>query len=200
MRVMPQPVDTEPDSGAGQPAGTPDVPAGPARRRRRHAGVRDIVTGLREAVIFCIVGMVLVAVAPMLLRWPTTVVVSGSMAPIIQPGDVIAAAPAPSGKSRPVEPGAIVLVADPADPDRLVLHRLVRYDRDDRMILKGDANQTADSTPVPIENLKGVARLRVPFIGLPSYWIDNGRYLPVLAAAGLLLATFLWRPDRPPAR
>ena len=40
---------------------------------------------------------------------------------------------------------------------------------------KGDANESADSTIVPVGNVYGVARLLVPYAGLPKAWFDNGQ-------------------------
>ncbi|WP_157432785.1 MULTISPECIES: S24/S26 family peptidase [unclassified Actinoplanes] len=141
--------------------------------------------------------MLLISVAPALLGWKPTVVVSGSMLPTIRPGDVVVAAPVPDDPRSRVKPGRVVLVDDPALPDELLMHRLMRYDTDGRMILKGDANASPDSTPVTLESLRGVPRLRVPFIGLPFLWVQQGRFVPVVAAGFLLLFLVVWQPRRP---
>ncbi|MBU2666329.1 signal peptidase I [Actinoplanes bogorensis] len=147
----------------------------------------------RDAALACIVGLLLVSMAPVLLGWKSTVVVSGSMMPRIRPGDVIsAAAPPPTH----VEVGTVVLVNDPAHPGELLMHRVIRLDEAGRMITKGDANPTADSTPVPMDHLVGIPRIRIPYIGLPYLWIRQGRYVPVVAAAILLLTLLLWQPRR----
>ncbi|MCY1140066.1 signal peptidase I [Actinoplanes sp. Pm04-4] len=138
----------------------------------------------------CTLGLLLVSVAPVLVGWKSTVVVSGSMMPKIRPGDVVSAAPPPDK----VTAGTVVLVDDPAHPGELLMHRVIRFDDAGSMITKGDANQTADTTPVPMANLVGVPRIRIPWIGLPYLWIRQGRYLPVIAAGILLLALMLWRP------
>jgi signal peptidase I len=111
-------------------------------------------------VVTCIFAMVVVSVAPVLLGWKTTVVVSGSMMPSIRPGDVIVAAPLPKNALTRVQPGEDVLVDNPVHPGELLLHRFLRYDAQGRMILKGDANQSADSTPVPVDNLRGIPRVQ----------------------------------------
>ena len=163
-------------------------------RQRTRTQARWLVLDTRDAVVACIVGLLLVSLAPVLMGWKTTVVVSGSMMPRIQPGDVISAAPPP----LEVETGTIVLVDDPAHPGELLMHRVIRFDETGHMITKGDANPTADSTPVPMANLVGVPRVRIPYIGLPYLWIRQGRYMPVGAAAVLLLTLLLWQP--PPRR
>jgi signal peptidase len=161
---------------------------------RVQSQARWLLLDAREALVACIVGLLLVSVAPVLLGWKPTVVVSGSMMPSIRPGDVISAAPPPDR----VKPGTVVLVENPAHPGELLMHRVIRFDDAGRMITKGDANQTADTTPVPMANLVGIPRMRIPWIGLPYLWIRQGRYLPVIAAGILLLTLLLWRPPRPP--
>ena len=138
--------------------------------------------------------MALLAFAPALIGWHCTVVVSGSMTPGIQPGDIVVAKPVAYSTRRRLAPGAVVLVDNPASPGRLLIHRLVEYDKAGQMILKGDANPASDSTPVPIQNLKGVGKLRIPYIGLPYFWVKERRYLPVAAVAVLLLVVMAWRP------
>ena len=165
-----------------------------ARRGRRAPNRGGMGVGVllaaRDAVVASIVGLLMVSIAPVLLGWHTTVVVSGSMAPQIEPGDVIAAAPT----SRSPRPGTIVLVDDPARPGDLLMHRLVRYDPEGRMILKGDANEAPDSTPVNPGSLRGVPRLRIPLIGLPYVWIRQGLVVPAVAAVVLLLLIVVWEP------
>jgi signal peptidase len=159
---------------------------------RVRSQARWLLLDAREALVACLIGMLLASVVPVLLGWKSTVVVSGSMMPRIRPGDVITAAPAPDR----VKVGTVVLVDDPAHPGELLMHRVIRFDDADRMITKGDANQTADTTPVPMANLVGIPRIRIPYIGLPYLWIRQGRYVPVVAAGILVLALLLWRPRR----
>jgi signal peptidase len=163
---------------------------------RAQSQARWLPLDARDALVACVVGLLLVSVAPVLLGWKSTVVVSGSMMPRIRPGDVVSAAPPPHS----VKTGTVVLVNDPAHPGELLMHRVVRFDDAGRMITKGDANQTADTTPVPMANLVGIPRIRIPYIGLPYLGIRQGRDLPVVAAGILLLALLFWRPrDRPPS-
>ena len=190
MRALPK----HSRSGISRPAGR-----GP-RRQQWRVRVVDVLSEARDAVVACIIGMLLLSVAPVLVGWKTTVVVSGSMAPAIRPGDVIAAGPAPDNVRSAVRPGRVVLVDDPVRPGELLLHRLVRYDEQGRMILKGDANVAVDSTPVSVESLRGLPRLRVPAVGLPFLWVRHGRFLPAIAAGFLLLLLVAWQPPPPRQR
>ncbi|MET0422826.1 MAG: signal peptidase I [Actinoplanes sp.] len=171
------------------PAGFQIVATG--RGERARAALAEVVMGLRQAVLTCVAGMLLLSVAPAVLGWVPTVVVSGSMLPGIRPGDVVTAVPT---DRKQVPRGTVVLVDDPVRPDDLLLHRLVDYDAAGNMITKGDANAARDSTPVPADSLRGVARMRVPYIGLPYFWFREHRYVPVVATVVLLLALILWHP------
>jgi signal peptidase len=158
------------------------------------SGGSTLLGGVRGALVAGAVGLVLWSVAPVVFGWTTTVVVSGSMAPAIQAGDVVAVAPVAREEAGRLAPGTVILIDDPSRPGMRLLHRLVEYDDSGRMITKGDANAVADSTPVPVENLSGVARLRVPMVGRPMLWLQQGQYVPVAALGTLLGIVVLWRP------
>lgn len=139
---------------------------------------------LATSVLCVIVGLTAVSALPALLGWRTTVVMSGSMEPGIRTGDVVATQPVDPGV---VIPGQVVLVRDPGQPDHLLMHRLVSIDADGKLVTKGDANRDQDSTPVEPADLLGLPRLRVPFIGLPIVWLQQGR----TALAGVSLIGML---------
>jgi len=169
----------------------------PGRGGGVQSGAAALLAAGRAAAIAAAAGLVLCSVVPVAVGWTTTVVVSGSMAPAIQAGDVVAVAPVPPAQAGRLAPGTVVLVTDPGRGTRL-LHRLVKYDDAGRMITRGDANTVNDSTPVPVENLHGVARMRIPAIGRPMLWIKEGRYVPVAALGTLLGIMVLWRPAAGP--
>lgn len=162
-----------------------------------------LVSSTARAVLLLLAALLLVSITPALAGWHPTVVQTGSMQPALRPGDVVVARPMSAGRLRP---GQVVLVTDPDRPGRLRLHRLVQRDPAGNLILRGDANPAADSSPVAPTAVHGVAVLRVPAIGLPMLWLRQGRYPPV-GMLGMLLAGLLWvatryRPEPPdvPAR
>jgi signal peptidase I len=167
--------------------------AEPLSRTVRARGLTALVA-VRRAVLAAATGLIVCSVVPAAVGWTTTVVVSGSMAPAVDIGDVVSASPVSAADARRLPPGTVVLVEDPANPGTLLLHRLVGYTADNRLITKGDANAVADSAAVPAENVRGRARLRIPGLGLPVVWWRHGMYAPV-AALGILGAIALfWRP------
>ncbi|MBW4041121.1 MAG: hypothetical protein HIU86_03195 [Acidobacteria bacterium] len=89
-----------------------------------------------------------------------------------------------------LSPGQVLLVDDPDHPGRLRLHRLVEIGQDGRLITNGDANRNEESSPVQVTALHGAAFLRIPYAGLPAYWICTGQVAPLVtsvALVGLLL-------------
>lgn len=133
------------------------------------------------------------AIAPAALGCRAVVVVSGSMHPQVWVGDVLVTRPL--GHQLPRR-GQVLLVDDPTHPGRLVSHRLVRINPDGTLMLKGDANPSPDSTPVPPSAVHGVAVLRVPLIGMPTIWRAQQQTLP-LAATTLLALSAGWMGLRP---
>jgi signal peptidase I len=164
----------------------------------RGAGLVHPLYQARGAVRALLVGLLVCSVLPVLFGWRVTVVVSGSMTPAVRVGDVVAAAPVAAGDVPKLAVGTVILVADPGHPGRLLLHRLVAFNPDGTLVTKGDANAVRDGLPVPPAAVRGVAKVRVPMIGLPKVWASDGNLLPLLALG--ILGMALLAPRRAPAR
>lgn len=124
------------------------------------------------------------AAVPAAWGWQPTSVMTASMSPAIQVGDVVV--------SRPVEvsalsPGRVVLADDPDHPERRRLHRIDGVRPDGQLVTKGDANPAVDSSPLRPEAVQGVGFLRVPLVGWPVVWARSGDGAALaLTGAGLL--------------
>lgn len=145
-------------------------------------------------------GLLLIALAPVALGLRSTVVLTGSMRPGIQPGDVVLSSEVPTSMLRP---GQVLLVDNPAHAGAYLMHRYERPGPGGTIITRGDANRTEDSTPVPARNVRGVPRIRVPVVGLPVVWLRFGAPAVVTYVGGalalLLLLALLSRGSRRPA-
>lgn len=151
--------------------------------------VRHAVALCARSVLATVAGLLVWTVLPMALGWQPAVVLSGSMEPAIRTGDVVLTREVPAAQLRPGQ----VLLADGADGRRL-LHRFDSTADDGGLILRGDANEEPDSSPVAAEAVHGVGVLRVPWVGLPYVWVAQGRYLPVVLSALGLAALLLLAP------
>lgn len=173
------------------------MPTAITTRQRRCVGdlPRLLLAVTARTVLWSVLLLALWSVLPTFMGWQVTTVVSGSMAPAIRTGDVVAAMP--TGPDA-VTPGRVLLVEDPDHDDRLRLHRLQRVEQDGSLRLRGDANPSADRTTVAPDAVLGIGILRFPGVGLPRVWIGEQAWSNLIAvgfaaAAALLLARF----DRP---
>jgi signal peptidase I len=128
--------------------------------------------------------------APQLIGWQPRVVLTGSMLPVIQPGDVSVIGPAVPGPVT-LPKGRVVLVRDESMTSGFYLHRVVRYDVSGRLVTKGDANSTPDTQHVAPDAVRGQLRLVVPLVGRPVVWLQNGDYLPIVLVVGATWATLV---------
>jgi signal peptidase I len=143
-------------------------------------------TGLRcgsVAVAGTVLGLAFWSLVPITLGLRADVVMSGSMSPQLRPGDVVLS----QDTRTPPRTGQVIVFADPTHPGRTLVHRVVERHGDGTVTTRGDANPVADPAPVRASAVLGLARLRVPWIGLPAYWLHQRQYLPLLAAAVLVV-------------
>lgn len=119
-------------------------------------------------------------------------VISGSMSPKYNVGDLIYV--------KEVDPSRIE-VGDPItfiQDESLVVatHRVVEIDTENQVFYtKGDANDVVDASPVHFKNVIGVPKFSVPLLGYVSDYIQSppGTYVAIGAGVGLLVLLFL--PD-----
>lgn len=140
-------------------------------------------------------GLMVWAALPLAIGWSAHAVATGSMTPQIEVGDLLVA---DRTSAADVAVGEVVLFKDPAEPTRILSHRVAKINDDGSLVTKGDANPSADLMPVPTQNVIGVAKLRIPWMGLPAVWFGSGRYgMVLLTLIGLIGATALavW-PDK----
>ncbi len=129
-----------------------------------------------------VISLALLALAPTAFGFQSVVVASGSMAPALRASDVVVLDDVDD--SLPV--GAVV---DFQVGGERRIHRIVeRVGSGYRT--KGDANPTADGELVAVDQINGVGVMVVPFIGVPSLWLDGERWfnlavlVAVIGAAG----------------
>jgi signal peptidase I len=169
-------------------------------RRTQHerSSPWQVVTwGLARFLIIGTSTLMGLAICPYALGCRSVAVVSGSMSPEVMIGDVLVTRPLGSQLPRR---GQVLVVTDPVHPERQVSHRLVRVNADGTLVLKGDANLSSDSTPVQRSAVRGVAILRVPFIGWPSVWAQRGQGLPLAATALMGIGAGTLGRSRTPGR
>ena len=125
---------------------------------------------------------------PSVLGYSHLVVISGSMQPAVDVGDLLVI-----HREDSYDPGDIVTFED---GNSLVTHRLLRVEGD-HAITKGDANNTEDK-PLPLSGLLGKTVLRVPKIGHAILYLRSQQGLLSLTAMVVLLIAIplIFRQDK----
>ncbi len=95
------------------------------------------------------------------------VVISGSMEPSINIGDLVLTVPLKHGLPKIGEVIAYSLHG------KIVLHRVIAYGPGDTIITKGDANNAPDPHPVKLKNIIGVLKLHIPYVGVPMIYLSK---------------------------
>ncbi len=159
--------------------------------------------GLALAVLL----LLAVGVGPHTGRYQTLTVLSGSMHPTFNAGDVVVATPEPVDL---LTVGQVIVYTEPVAGHATVSHRVVWLQPEGTGVLihtRGDANPVEDPWTARLDG-PTVWRVRfaVPRLGFFLLWLRHhplrlfGPYLIGLVAAAWLVIR-IWRPNRrPPAR
>lgn len=135
-------------------------------------------------MVTALAGLVLVATAlPLVMGWDRVVLTSGSMVPLIEPGDVILV----SDIEHPIQPGTVITFKNPNKPGSLITHRVMEVRPDGSYRTKGDANPQPDVSPVSRDMVIGKGTLLVPSIGLLAVWAQKGHGILAAAAAAIVI-------------
>lgn len=175
---------------------------------RQRAPLEDLAAPARKAVsvaasVLLTVGVIvflLLAIGPRLMGYQTATMLTGSMAPQINPGDVVVTAPIPAAAVRA---GDVITYAIPVEDHRIETHRVVEVLPGEggrtAVRTKGDANAGADPWTATLQGDtvyrqvavipqlgNGIRALREPPVRIALMY-----GAPVLLVAGLLSA--IWR-------
>jgi len=183
---------------ASQPRITPRIPPAP-RRVARWLGKALVNLTLLAAVA----GFLGLAVGPHVFGYRTMTMLTGSMAPLINPGDVTIVTPLPATE---VKPGMIISYHIPVDDHRVVSHRVVDVTHTPEGAIavqtKGDANPGNDPWTATLQGdtvyqVRGV----VPALGTAIRFLRTPVLqkvllygMPTLLAGWVLVS--LWAPRK----
>ena len=172
----------------------------PATTPGRPVTARKWLSTVLLALAFC--ALAVAAYQVKTGQWHATPVLSGSMRPGLQPGDVVVTERVPISDLHVRD---VIVFYPPNQTARQTVHRIVKLTvkgGTTSITTWGDANAVADPL---VSSLKGATAYRivrlVPLLGYPAVWLQNGeRGLLVIGLGVILLiiggATLL-RPARP---
>lgn len=151
-------------------------------------------------VLGLVAGFVLLVMGPVLLGWRPYTVLTGSMRPSIDPGDVVMAQPVPAAN---IKIDDVVTFNDPTRNNDLVTHRvksLIVKDGTLNVQTRGDANNTPESWSVPVDGRVGRVVFVIPKVGHVGQVLRTpaGILLAVvfpIVAIGLLTVRKIWTAE-----
>lgn len=118
-------------------------------------------------------------------------VMSGSMSPAIETGDVVVSRPVPPLEIRR---GDVITFRDPTDSERLITHRVKEIQitgGEARFVTKGDANNSAERWAVAADGEVGLVVYRLPKLGYALAWLGHPlAKLLLVALPALLLGAY----------
>ena len=145
-------------------------------------------TGLVGLVVLCAVFLM----GSRLLGFQVFNVISGSMEPTYNVGDLIYVKEVNPYDIEVGTPITFVL------NEELVVatHRVIEVDEENQhFYTKGDANDTADSSPVHFNNVIGVPQFSIPLLGYVSDFIQNPPGMYITVGVGFILILIVFLPD-----
>ena len=128
-------------------------------RRRRH-----LVAPVAAVAVALLLPLAILLGTAWLFGWRFQPVETNSMAPGYPAGSLAVVQPIDVGE---VEPGMVIVFADPQDPGRLIAHRVVKQLTGDPPAFqtKGDANAATDPFPVSAASVRGKVTWAVAGLG-----------------------------------
>jgi signal peptidase len=157
------------------------------------------------ALVLAVAAFVLLAVGPRLFGYQTSTMLTGSMAPLINPGDVVVTVPVPV---KDVKVGDIITYHIPVEDQRVETHRITEITTTatghTAVQTKGDANNGKDPWVATLAG-QTVDRhvLTIPYLGAAIHALREPAVrntlmygAPAVLVLGLL--TSIWRKDPNP--
>lgn len=121
-------------------------------------------------------------------RWHATPVLSGSMRPGLQPGDVVLTKRVPVSDLQVRD---VIVFHPPGEAGRLKVHRVVKLTSRNGSVAittRGDANSADDPEQATLSGRDTYRVERViPLVGYPAVWLAAGNHGAVAIVLGLLL-------------
>jgi signal peptidase I len=184
----------------------PEVDLALAAARNRADQLRPLVArvlpwAVRGLVATAVVAFAFLAIGPHVLGYRTMTMLTGSMAPEIDPGDITVVTPL---AVEDVAAGMVIAYHIPIDDHRLVTHRVIAVERGEdgsvTVQTKGDANEAVDPWKATLQgDTAWQVDAVVPEVGhviqaLRTPGVSEAlRYGAVALLAGWLLLS-IWRP------
>jgi signal peptidase len=186
-------------------ATAPAPPAPAAVAKTFQLLVQLVITAV---MIIAVTAFLFLAVGPRIFGYQTSTMLTGSMSPMINPGDVVVSVPTPASDLRV---GDVITYGIPVEDRRIETHRVIEIIRSEdgttALRTKGDANNGADPwTAVLEKETVDVHAATIPYLGtairsLREPFVLNALMYGAPALLVIMVLTSIWckAPEPEPA-
>lgn len=156
--------------------------------------VKKVINVITTLVVILVVVFAIMVVGARLIGFKVYTVLSGSMVPTYNVGDLIYVKEINKSELKVGDNITFML-----DKDTIATHRIIEViNNEDNTVsyrTKGDANDVEDANPVHSKNVIGKPVFKIPYLGYVSNYIQKtpGMYIAIGGCALLLLLSFI--PD-----
>lgn len=147
-----------------------------------------VSTALVVVIVLCAVFLM----GSRLLGFKCYTVISGSMKPEYELGDLLYVKDVDVNTIKVGDPITFILNEDLV----VATHRVVRIDAENQhFYTKGDANEIEDSEPVHFNNVIGVPQFSIPKLGYVSDFVQHPPGMYITIGVGIILIFIAFVPD-----
>ena len=129
-------------------------------------------TNIWSLIIPIILTVIIVYFTSGYFHYYALAIASGSMEPVIRKGDIVIVEKISSKYDRLKEGQVLVYRYNSV----IVVHRIIKIVNDNGkyyFYTKGDANGSEDNYEIPEENIIGIIKTVIPYLGLPTVWLNE---------------------------
>ena len=153
--------------------------------------VRKICNILSTMVLVVLAVTAALLLLPRILGYHTLAVLSGSMEPEISVGEIVYIK---NVDEEELQVGDIVTYM--INGNTMVTHRITGIDRENQLLItKGDANDSADSSPVTYGQVVGKLFFHVPYLGYISIYMRTSLGIAVICGVVFIVLILNLLPE-----
>ncbi len=138
--------------------------------------IKDSRYNNRKLVLYSVITFALLTIVLLtsgLFTYQALTIGSGSMSPAIEKGDVIVLKSMKNEEARKIKKGDVLVYNH---DNKIIVHRVIKKSNNGETIsfkTKGDYNNTKDSWTVKQEDVIGIVKFRIRWIGMPTVALNE---------------------------
>ena len=138
--------------------------------------IKDSRYNSRKLVLYSVITFALLTIVLLtsgLFTYQALTIGSGSMSPAIEKGDVIILKGMKNEEARKIKKGDVLVYNH---DNKIIVHRVIKKSNNGKTIsfkTKGDYNNTKDSWTVKQEDVIGIVKFRIRWIGIPTVALNE---------------------------